>query len=529
MCRIESIKQNEGNCMILDAERVSDSNRNIKEILESKKYVIVLDTNIILKIYRTSPDYAEFVLKCLENIKEYVCIPFNVLWEYEKHRKEEYKKKNKSISNSVEVCDGLVSKIRNIIKCQCNELSKDGYPDIESLVQKMLENVDELENIFEKYFDAHQDLDFLNNWNQDKVLNIVESFEKMPEPTATFVYKQCQEGKYRYKNKIPPGYQDEKKDGVSKYGDLLVWAETYTYAATNGKNIILVTDDVKEDWWDKCSDGKILFREELIKEFSRKTKIGKEKDESLKLIPFIGYDFYKAIAREYNIESLDTISMILNTTDDAFVEAVEMKVFDSIWSEIAYSGTSYFDENGSHVGTEGVDEWELENVEFVDYERVDVDSGVAVYTFSYDIRIVGVSYDYWGRDDDTREVITSPGRTHECSGKVYVTVTRMVDSVIDWNEDFEYDNTEVQEVILTEESYEDEYSELDVYCSGCGERIGYEWDLCYHTNSGEPICEDCAVTNENGFICPGCGNKYPEEMRGGSGTYCIDCEEEYDV
>ena len=36
-------------------------------------------------------------------------------------------------------------------------------------------------------------------------------------------------------------------------------------------------------------------------------------------------------------------------------------------------------------------------------------------------------------------------------------------------------------------------------------------------------------TNENGFVCPGCGEKCPEEMRGGSGTYCIKCEEKYDV
>ena len=84
----------------------------------------------------------------------------------------------------------------------------------------------------------------------------------MPEPSASFIYKLCKEGEYRYKSQTPPGYKDAKKDGVSKYGDLIVWAETYEYAVLNNKNIIFVTDDVKEDWWEKLDDGRILFRKE---------------------------------------------------------------------------------------------------------------------------------------------------------------------------------------------------------------------------------------------------------------------------
>ena len=104
------------------------------------------------------------------------------------------------------------------------------------------------------------------------MLILKEKFCRMPEPQASFIYKQCQEGEYRYKKKTPPGYKDEKKDGVSKYGDLLVWAETYTYAASNNKNIIFVTDDIKEDWWNILEDGSLSFRKELIKEFSKKTR-----------------------------------------------------------------------------------------------------------------------------------------------------------------------------------------------------------------------------------------------------------------
>jgi hypothetical protein len=514
---------------LYDEERQSDSDVKIREMLQYGNYVVVLDTNILLKIYRSSPDYAEFVLECLECIKDYVYVPFNVSWEYEKHRKDEYSKKVKSIENVNQTCHKLIIDIRNKVKGQCEELAKNGYPEIDELIEKMTEKVDELDAELDSYFGEHQDLDFLNRWNEDKVLRLKEKFTNMPEPSAAFIYKQCQEGEYRYKKEIPPGYKDNKKDGVSKYGDLLVWSETYTFAAQNSKNIIFVTDDVKEDWWDRSDDGRILFRKELIKEFSRYTRVSVDSDKCLKLVPLTGYDLYKAIARDYDIEAPDAVLMILDATDEAFVDAVSEKVFDMIWSDIAYSGTSFLDEDSAHVGSEGVDEWEIEAVEFDDYERTEVDSGIATYIFTYRIRISGASHEYWGRDDDTKEIVTSPDRKHECSGTVKVIVTREVETVIDWNEDFEFRDADISNASIFEDSYEDVDSEYDVYCSECGIRMGYEWESFQHDYDGNPVCDDCMTTNENGFVCPGCGLKYPEMMRGASGTFCRNCEDEFDV
>ncbi len=56
---------------INDEERQSNSMIALKDLLQHKNYVVVLDANILLKIYRSSPDYAEFVLECLDSIKEF--------------------------------------------------------------------------------------------------------------------------------------------------------------------------------------------------------------------------------------------------------------------------------------------------------------------------------------------------------------------------------------------------------------------------------------------------------------------------
>ena len=65
------------------------------------------------------------------------------------------------------------------------------------------------------------------------------------------------------------------------------------------------------------------------------------------------------------------------------------------------------------------------------------------------------------------------------------------------------------------------------YCNECGKTIGtdvYNW-----TGYGEPLCDDCMIDNENGFVCPECGKKYRENDRGGSGQYCRFCEAKMDV
>lgn len=238
--------------------RKSNSMIAIKDLLDNKNYIVVLDANILLKLYRASPDYAEYALECLDKIKEYIFIPFNVQWEYEKHRNAEYNKKVKCLERSAETCNQLVSDIREKIKGRCIELSKNGFPDVDELITTLSKKLTYLEDGFDSYFMDHQNLDYLNNWDDDRIQSLVNSFGKMPEPTASFIYKQCQEGENRYKKKIPPGYKDEKKDGVSKYGDFLVWVETYTFASLNNKNIIFVTDDVKEDWWENLN-GQIFL------------------------------------------------------------------------------------------------------------------------------------------------------------------------------------------------------------------------------------------------------------------------------
>jgi len=77
------------------------------------------------------------------------------------------------------------------------------------------------------------------------------------------IYKR---GKTRYERKIPPGYLDVNKEGVRKYGDLVLWFQVIDKVKETKEPIILVTDDRKEDWWWQSKGKTIGPRPELIDE-----------------------------------------------------------------------------------------------------------------------------------------------------------------------------------------------------------------------------------------------------------------------
>ena len=93
---------------------------------------------------------------------------------------------------------------------------------------------------------------------------IDEKFEIGEELTYEQMTQISVDGRRRYEEKIPPGYMDqEDKTGLQKYGDLFVWMEILNHASECGKDVILITNDVKEDWVDKKFDRKPRF--ELLK------------------------------------------------------------------------------------------------------------------------------------------------------------------------------------------------------------------------------------------------------------------------
>ena len=258
----------------------------IKDLLETSDYVIILDTNVLLNIYRFSPDFSVFALNCLRTVSQYIVLPATVHLEFCKHNRAEFNKMTNRVREAGTETKDQISRAKEKIISSCKNFDRLKFPDTDELKSALSKNLNDLGKS-----------------------NLV-----MKAPSQLDLYNWCAEGEMRYKKQIPPGFKDAKnKDGLRKYSDLILWKEIIRYATEKKVNVIFVTDDVKADWWEN-SDGELTFHDKLIQEFN---KTGQS------ILPCTSSDFYKKISTDYDIPINDAVDIALNISDEEYIEKVE--------------------------------------------------------------------------------------------------------------------------------------------------------------------------------------------------------------
>lgn len=462
----------------------------IKKLVNDEKYIIVPDTNVLLNLYRYSPDFSEFGLQCLTEVVESLYLPATVRLEFGKHCKASFAAMEKKIENIGQGTEKQVKSARAKILSSCDQLKRLQFEGVDDLYRELAALLDELEVATKEFFEERKGLQLSSHyWNgSDKVMELVQKVEQyghvLPSPSQEEIFKWCEEGQDRYKKEIPPGFKDAKnKDGVRKYGDLIIWKELLKFAREHKKDIILITDDVKADWWETDNDQRV-FHPMLINEFK---KTGRN------IIAFESQEFYTAISDEYGVKQSDTVELALRMTDDDYCTYIRDDVFESIENDLVYHGTDYIDIQNSHVGTEGIDEYEIDSWEFESSERSSRDADKVIYLFKYHVNLLGSSYDYWGRDDDTKEIILGNETNHIFSGTITIEVEREANIFIDFEDSNDFYDSRIVESNIKETFYENVF--------------------------------DTSVYGEYGN-CPDCGVPLDDENAGGNG-FCIDCAENH--
>lgn len=465
---------------------------DIKHLLENENYIIICDTNVYLDIYRYSPEFSEFATQCMRTVQSYIILPSTVRLEYLKHYRSEFGSMKKKVKTAGAETKNQIERSRKKVIDTCDTLRSLHYPDISELRDSLENKFSELEILINNFFEDRNILELISSsWGDvDLVYEIVEEITKanqiMPPITQENIYRICEEGEKRYKAKtpIPPGFKDAKdKDGVRKYSDLILWKEVIEYSKDNQKNVIFVTNDVKSDWWLYDNDG-IQFHPALIKEFISET--------SLKIIAYSSSSFFIELSKAYSIEQTDAIEIALRITDKDYFSRVNEKVFDKIIDDISLSGEEYIETFSAHIGTEGIGELEIIHHEFLSAERVNRDENNITYVFTYKVTVEATSFDYWGRDDDIKDIILSPGAFHQFEGTIDVEVVREADLFLDFESDNSLESVEIIEGNLIETNYQPYFEEDELLegtytaCPDCGCQINFEND------GGNGFCSGCA-------------------------------------
>lgn len=462
---------------------------NIKKLI-NQGCTTICDTNVYLHIYRYSPEFSDFALRCMQAVGASIEMPSTVRFEFLKHQRAYFGDMERRVQRIGKSVEDEINKAARKVLNVCDNLQALQYPDVDILRKDLSEKFDELREIPEKFFEDRTILEFIANpWNgKNLVYDFVEEIRSggrvMPAVTQEEIYQICEEGEKRYKQDppVPPGFKDAKnKDGVRKYSDLILWKEIIRYAKANDTDIIFVTDDVKSDWW-VDNKGSKSFHPNLISEF--------ESETGRKIFPFTSVEFYSDISVSYGISKTDAVEIALRLTDDDYFERICDSVWDNIYNDLYTSGDSYI-AAPSHIGTYGPEELEITENQFVSAEQIDRDEDVITYKFTYWVEAEGTSYDYWGRDDDTKEIITSPVGSHTFEGEIQVEVTREADMYLDFEGDEGFESASIISGSLKETRFQPYYEEeyvKDAYdtCPECGKRINREND------GGNGFCIDCA-------------------------------------
>jgi len=229
-----------------------------------KTCLFVLDTNVLLDLYRFSDSSRDALFKVMESLGDRLWIPYQVAFEYFENRLKVIEDQTDAYAKSI---NGLKA-----AKEKFNSGSRHPFVS-EEVFNKFIESYDlmikELEDNRKKYLSFIED---------DAIKTRIGSLLNGKVGGA---YSEDQlheisvEGEKRYLEGVPPGFQDggkmpdatTNKLKLKKFGDLILWKQIIEKAAADSKSVVLVTGEKKDDWWLKSDKRLVSALPALSKEF----------------------------------------------------------------------------------------------------------------------------------------------------------------------------------------------------------------------------------------------------------------------
>ncbi len=227
---------------------VNDYNDEIFKLIQDDDCTIFIDTNIIALMYGIHDSARKEFLDWIKTyiVKDRIKIPNWVINEYS----------NRFIRDQIQDYLSPLTKIKTIKKefTQASAFLK-MYIDDASLTKSKYENITEFQEDLKIIEEKIAKIEFTtSSKGHDYKIKVHKEIEKTFEKCIidtnleNVLSKVKELGQIRYNHKLPPGFQDDKKD-LNAHGDLILWYEILDFCKSkNIKKAILITNDEKKDW-----------------------------------------------------------------------------------------------------------------------------------------------------------------------------------------------------------------------------------------------------------------------------------------
>lgn len=170
----------------------------IKELID-KGYIVVLDTNVILNVYRYSPDFSDFALECMKSVAGSIIIPATVRLEYEKHRMAGFANMKKRIAEVGEETEKQIEIAKKKIISSCSTFKRLQYTEADELIAILTDKMNAVSKALTDYFDDHASLSLIqHSWGEtDYLYMFIQEMDNnnqvMPPVSQEDIYRWCED------------------------------------------------------------------------------------------------------------------------------------------------------------------------------------------------------------------------------------------------------------------------------------------------------------------------------------------------
>jgi hypothetical protein len=233
--------------------------------------LVSLDTNVLIHLYRLTPDVRSDILALFRRLGDRLWISHQVGTEFHQNRfnvikelEETERKLRTAVAEAAARLDNTISGFRDHPAIDKTELRKTvaaGFADIKSYIDEVTRG---------SYLSVQAAI------RSDDVLDSITDLldGKVGTPYSDERMRELEEeADKRFKELIPPGYEDAKKKDGRRYGDYVLWRQLIDEAVKRKVPVLFVTNDQKDDWYRRVDRFTVGPRHELVTEMQREAGV----------------------------------------------------------------------------------------------------------------------------------------------------------------------------------------------------------------------------------------------------------------
>jgi predicted nucleic acid-binding protein len=235
-----------------------------------RKGLVVVDTNVLLNLYRYHPATRDDLFQILEALGDRLFVPHQVAAEFWRNRETVIRsaaEETTQLSNALQAQQG-----RSLLAVS-NWVTRIGLPSeaASDLSQGLVKAYDDLAKEVDRTSSETVGISALDT-TVDPVLGRlvpVVAGRVGPPLSEDELAEAHQEAEQRILSQEPPGYADAEKSGDASHGDYILWRQILVASEARHTDVALVTGDVKDDWWRRDAGETRGPRLELSRELRR--------------------------------------------------------------------------------------------------------------------------------------------------------------------------------------------------------------------------------------------------------------------